>query len=601
MARLEGKGGVSSSFALAVLLPAFAAFGANIPPVVTMGGYGMGPYSVSPGLTATDSDGSVVKVEWYANGQRLGESTWSQPPHYSYWWTNVPVGIYSITAVATDNEGATATSAPLEVEMKHPFGGQILTPTNGQVFVIGEGIPITCTLTNGDGTETLRYEYDYYNAGFPLLSNAPYAFTATAYSLGTHHIGGSAWQESWNPNRDAWLPRVKIHVVPARGFAVITTQPTNQIVPVGGDAVFSVSAFAELPLTYQWRFNGSDVPHATNAQLRLENVSPAHAGAYSVLVSTAAGVWPSDLAFLDVSRPSGGTVVFANYYASNGVVQVDVPVWNSDTNLEARIYAGTRMDRLYFVAGPVAVTNGYFDGGVINIPFVSPGERAYVRIFVRNPDDPKYQTAREWSNILETQTGGSDAPAPLVGLAFSAYPWPGPLTPDPFHAWDRRQLAAGTAAEPYRLAISIMSRAAKVTYQFEKDGRDIPGASGWCERTSEWRPMTCLAALTFTNLTLADAGSYRVRIDNGHSITFTAPVILGVIEPSRGRFVSITLGDSVCHARLHGRMGERYVVEASTNLRDWTPVTTVTNTDALIILPTERSGRQNFYRARLTQ
>ena len=590
---------MSSSFALAVWLAASAACGANIPPTVTMGGYGLGPYSVSPNVTATDSDGSVVKVEWYANGQRLGESTWSQPPHYSYWWTNVPVGIYSITAVATDDEGATATSAPLEVEVKHPFGGQILTPTNGQVFVTGEGIPITCTLTNGDGTETLRYEYDYYNAGFPLLSNAPYAFTATAYALGTHHIGGSAWQESWNPNRDAWLPRVKIHVVPARGFAVITTQPTNQIVPIGGDAVFSVSAFAELSLTYQWRFNGAAIPHATNDQLRLENVAPAQAGAYSVLVSTAAGGWPSDVAFLDVSRPNGGKVVFANRYVSNGVVLVDAPVSDYLTNLQARIYAGTRMDGLHLIGGPVAVTNGYFDGGTVDIPFVSPGERAYVRIFVRNPDDPEYQTAREWSNILETQTGAGDTPAPLIRLAFSAYPYPGPLTPDPFHAWDRRQLAAANAAEPYRLALSIMSRAARVTYQFEKDGRDIPGASGWCERgTNPW-PMTCSAALTFTNLTLADAGSYRVRIDNGHSITFTAPVILGVIEPPRGRFAALTVGNHACEARLHGRIGERYALQSSSNLRDWVTVATVTNMDGMIPLPKSTSASRNFYRALL--
>ena len=599
MARVKGVSGLLRT--IAASFAALTASAANVPPTVDIYAHGAGPYSASPCASAEDSDGSVVKVEFYANGQRLGESTVSSPPHYCFWWSNIAVGVYSVRAVATDNEGATGTSEPYLIEIKHPFGGRILTPTNGQVFVTGQGIRITCTLTNGDGTEILQYNYNGYNGGFPVLSNAPYEFTATAYGLGTHFISGFASQESWNPNQHAYLPNVQIHVVPAPGFAVITTQPTNQMARVGDDVTLSVSAFAELPIGYQWRFNGVNIPHATNAQLRLENVTPTQAGVYSVLVSTAAGVWPSDVAFLDVIRPNGGKIIFANHYVSNGVVLVDAPVPNYDTNLEVRIYAGTQIDRLHLVGGPIAVTDGSFDGGTVDIPFVSPGERVWVRIFVRNPDDPEYLTARVWSDLLEMQTGNTENPAPLVGLTISAYPWPPPLTPDPFHGWDRRRLAAGTVAEPYRLALSIMSRAARVTYQFEKDGRDIPGASGWCERTSEWQPMTCTAALTFTNLALADAGSYRVRIDNGHSITFTAPVILGVVEPPRGRFVSITLGDSLCHARLHGRVGERYVVEASTNLLDWTTVTTVTNTDALIPLPTERSGRQNFYRARLTQ
>ena len=567
-----------------------------------MNGYGMGPYSVSPGVTATDADGSVVKVEWYANGQLLGESTWSQPPQYSYWWSNIAVGVYSITAVATDNEGATGTCDPLIVEIKHPFGGEILTPTNGQVFVIGDTIRIACTLTNGDGTESLRYDYDGYNGQFESLTEPPYEDAAAAYSLGEHSIGGFGVQDAWNPNRFATLPRVNFYVIPARGFAVITTQPTNQIVQVGGDAVFSVSAFAELPLTYQWRFNGASIPNATNDQLRLQNVRPEQAGAYSVVVSTAAGAWPSDVAFLDVSRPNGGKVVFANRYLSNGVVLVDAPVSDLQTNLQAHIYAGTRMDRLHLIGGPIAVTNGYFDGGTVDIPFVSLGERVYVRIFVRHPDDPEYQPAREWSDLLETQTGGSDTPAPLVGLAFSRYPWPPPLTPDPFHAWDRRQLAAGTAGEPYRFALGIYTRAARVTYQWEKDGCDIPGASGSCERgTNGWPMMTCPATLTFTNLTLADAASYRVRIDNGKSITMSVPALLGIIEPPRGRFAALIVDDEVCQARLHGSIGERYAIQSSSNLRDWTTVATVTNVTGTIALPKPLSGRQNFYRARLAQ
>src|SRR5262249_31768438 len=58
--------------------------------------------------TASDSDGSVVKVEFFANGQRLGEDT-SSP--YSLLWTNANVGAYTLSAKATDTSGLSSTSS----------------------------------------------------------------------------------------------------------------------------------------------------------------------------------------------------------------------------------------------------------------------------------------------------------------------------------------------------------------------------------------------------------------------------------------------------------------------------------------------------------
>ena len=68
------------------------------------------PAAISLSANATDSNGSVVKVEFFAGTTKLGEAL-SAP--FTYVWTGVPVGTYSITAVATDNFGATKTSAPV--------------------------------------------------------------------------------------------------------------------------------------------------------------------------------------------------------------------------------------------------------------------------------------------------------------------------------------------------------------------------------------------------------------------------------------------------------------------------------------------------------
>ena len=51
---------------------------------------------------ATDSLSTITKVEFFANGNKLGEDTGAP---YSFLWNNAPAGNYSITAVAMNAEG----------------------------------------------------------------------------------------------------------------------------------------------------------------------------------------------------------------------------------------------------------------------------------------------------------------------------------------------------------------------------------------------------------------------------------------------------------------------------------------------------------------
>lgn len=67
---------------------------------------------------ASDSDGQIVKVEFFysdssgQNTQKLGED-FTAP--YSYSQMGAPPGTYIVTAVATDNRGATTQSNPIRV------------------------------------------------------------------------------------------------------------------------------------------------------------------------------------------------------------------------------------------------------------------------------------------------------------------------------------------------------------------------------------------------------------------------------------------------------------------------------------------------------
>ena len=65
--------------------------------------------------SAADSDGGIVKVEFYAGGSLLGTDT-SSP--YSYYWKPSSRGNTSLTAKAYDDAGAVSTSAPVTVRIR---------------------------------------------------------------------------------------------------------------------------------------------------------------------------------------------------------------------------------------------------------------------------------------------------------------------------------------------------------------------------------------------------------------------------------------------------------------------------------------------------
>src|SRR5262249_40577817 len=83
-------------------------------------------------------------------------------------------------------------------------------------------------------------------------------------------------------------------------FPVITGQPSNLNVGVGATATFTVTATGTGPLSYQWRFNGANIPAATSAMLVIPSVTATNQGLYSVLVSNGAGASLSIAASLTV-------------------------------------------------------------------------------------------------------------------------------------------------------------------------------------------------------------------------------------------------------------------------------------------------------------
>ena len=75
------------------------------------------PASMTVTATASDSDGTVARVDFY-QGPTLMASDTTAP--YSASWSRVPAGSYSLTAVARDNAGATTVSSVVTVTVNDP-------------------------------------------------------------------------------------------------------------------------------------------------------------------------------------------------------------------------------------------------------------------------------------------------------------------------------------------------------------------------------------------------------------------------------------------------------------------------------------------------
>jgi hypothetical protein len=104
----------------------------DIPVVVlsapTNGTVFIAPATITLAASASDVDGQVVMVEFFSGTNKLAGLT-NTP--YQFTWSNVPAGIYSLFASATDNLGATNTSSIVTVTNKPPGFVKLESPQDG--------------------------------------------------------------------------------------------------------------------------------------------------------------------------------------------------------------------------------------------------------------------------------------------------------------------------------------------------------------------------------------------------------------------------------------------------------------------------------------
>lgn len=153
------------------------------------------PANIAISATASDSDGTVAKVDFFQGSTLLGSDT---TPPYNFSWTNVPAGTYSLRAVATDNLGITGSSSAVSITVRatgQPPVVSVTSPTSGANFTCGASVQVTASASDPDGFVS-RVEFLDNGALISSDTTAPYSATWVASPAGSHALTAKATDDA---------------------------------------------------------------------------------------------------------------------------------------------------------------------------------------------------------------------------------------------------------------------------------------------------------------------------------------------------------------------------------------------------------------------
>ncbi len=151
--------------------------------------------SISISATATDSDGTIAKVEFFRGTTKLGEALASP---YTFIWSNVPAGSYSLTAKATDNLNTTKSSASVAITVINPNASptvSITSPANNAGFTTGSTVTIGANASDSDGTIS-KVEFFRGTTKLGEALTSPYSFAWASVPAGNYSLTAKATDNS---------------------------------------------------------------------------------------------------------------------------------------------------------------------------------------------------------------------------------------------------------------------------------------------------------------------------------------------------------------------------------------------------------------------
>lgn len=173
----------------------------------------LAPANIRISADASDPDGTVAKVQFFAGTNSLGvvttptviSNSWYVDSDYSLTWSNVPAGTYTLTAIAMDNAGMTSTSAPVHVTVFPPPSPKVTItyPRNGQIFFSAPRNINICAFERYFTNPIVNVRFFANSNSVGMTTNAPYscivwsnappgAYALTALATDSHGINATS-------------------------------------------------------------------------------------------------------------------------------------------------------------------------------------------------------------------------------------------------------------------------------------------------------------------------------------------------------------------------------------------------------------------------
>ncbi len=212
---------------------------ANEPPSVVVAAPSTATVGIATSVTAVaaDPDGMVTRVEFFDGGTSLGVDT--EAP-FGVQWTPTAIGTRTLTARATDDDGATTTSAPVTVDVQAAGGGDVIPPTatltspaQGALGLTGS---VSLSATASDNVGVVRVEFQVDGETLSIDTSPPWTATlpsTAAYASGAHTFRARAQDAAgnWSPwsartvtfGGNVNLPAGFVRTTFAQGFGSLLT------------------------------------------------------------------------------------------------------------------------------------------------------------------------------------------------------------------------------------------------------------------------------------------------------------------------------------------------------------------------------------------
>jgi len=270
----------------------------NQPPSVAISSPAKGVAFVAPATltinaTASDTDGTINRVEFYNGIVKLGESTTAP---WSFTWKDVQEGTYFLTAAATDNLNFRTVSAAVTVVVEKDTSAinqlplvTISSHTESDTVVAPATITLTANATDSDGS---IIKVEYFN-GLEKIGECftyPWSFSFDCQEAGTYEITAKA---SDNLSATSTSATVKISVILKRDYPDLINlfpNPNDGHFTVDMNAIAGYDEEASLAivnLTGETVFNDVVSPGDATRQIDITSSLP---GNYILIITNRNGI-----------------------------------------------------------------------------------------------------------------------------------------------------------------------------------------------------------------------------------------------------------------------------------------------------------------------